>query len=73
MKMKSLLVHVQDDAAAISKKLESIRKQMNQLPSFKGKAALADKVIAVSNRMQTLRANLKDELYSQRIRDGYRQ
>ena len=61
-----LLIAAQRDAAAITKKLESIRHQVDNLPSFKGKAALMDKAISAWNRAHTLTVNIKDELYNQR-------
>jgi hypothetical protein len=60
-----LLMQAQKNATAIMRKLDSIRRQLGALPSFKGKAVLMDKTIWAWNRTLTLSMNIRDEQYNQ--------
>ena len=67
MTKRPLLAQAQKDAVAIARKLESILNQVKNLPSFKGKAALMDKVIAAWNMTQYLNCNLGVELRDEEL------
>jgi hypothetical protein len=48
-------------AKALKRKLESIYRDLKKIPSYKGKAAFADKVIAANTLAEYLAFSLKND------------